>query len=46
MITVLDANIHNIALGGTFDDCQSTVKALFNDHKFKKARLLFTMVYS
>ena len=28
MISVLDANIHNIALAGTFDDCQNIVKAL------------------
>ena len=27
MISVLDANIHNIALAGTFDDCQNIVKA-------------------
>ncbi|EOD30087.1 putative threonine synthase [Emiliania huxleyi CCMP1516] len=45
MISVLDANIHNIALAGTFDDCQNIVKALptspravaalFNDHAFR-----------
>ena len=32
MISVTDPNIHNIALGGTFDDCQAVVKACFNDH--------------
>jgi len=35
MITITDANIHNIALGGTFDDCQAIVKASFNDHAFR-----------
>ena len=35
MITVMDENIHNIALGGTFDDCQSVVKTLFNDPPFR-----------
>lgn len=27
------ANVHNIAIEGTFDDCQALVKALFNDHE-------------
>ncbi|MDB5528860.1 MAG: threonine synthase [Devosia sp.] len=35
MTTVLDANVHNIALQGTFDDCQNVVKALFNNHRFR-----------
>lgn len=35
MTTVLDANIHNVALRGTFDDGQRIVKALFNDLSFK-----------
>jgi threonine synthase len=35
MTTVLDANVHNLALDGTFDDCQNIVKALFNNHKFR-----------
>jgi threonine synthase len=35
MTTVLDANVHNIALEGTFDDCQNIVKAMFNNHKFR-----------
>ena len=35
MISVVDPNIHNIALGGTFDDCQAVVKACFNDHGFR-----------
>ena len=35
MTTVLDANVHNIALDGTFDDCQNIVKAMFNNHRFR-----------
>ena len=35
MTSVLDKNIHNIALEGTFDDCQDQVKALFNDRAFR-----------
>ncbi len=35
MTTVLDANVHNIAVEGTFDDCQNVVKAMFNNHKFR-----------
>jgi len=36
MTTVLDKNVHNIAVKGTFDDCQNIVKSLFNDLPFKK----------
>ena len=35
MTTVLDANVHNIALRGTFDDCQDLVKAMFNHRSFR-----------
>ena len=35
MTTVLDANIHNIALEGNFDDCQSIVKGLFRAARFR-----------
>ena len=35
MTTVLDANVHNIALEGTFDDCQDAVKAMFNNRPFR-----------
>ncbi len=35
MTTVLSANVHNIALEGTFDDCQDVVKALFADESFR-----------
>ncbi len=37
MTTVLDANVHNIAIQGNFDDGQRIVKALFNDLEFKQA---------
>lgn len=31
MTTVDEPNVHNIAIDGTFDDCQNAVKALFAD---------------
>ncbi len=31
MTTVTSANVHNLAIEGTFDDCQDLVKALFAD---------------
>lgn len=34
MTTVLDENVHNLAVSGTFDDCQDIVKALFGDREF------------
>ena len=37
MTTVLDANVHNLAVDGTFDDCQDIVKALFGDLPFRDA---------
>ncbi|MEJ0026112.1 MAG: threonine synthase [Rhizomicrobium sp.] len=37
MTTASHANIHNIALEGTFDDAQSLVKALFADTDFANA---------
>lgn len=36
MTTVLDENVHNIALEGTFDDCQTIVKAMFGNQKFRE----------
>jgi len=36
MTSVLDANVHNLAVQGTFDDCQSILKAIFNDLPFKQ----------
>ena len=35
MTTVLEPNVHNLAIAGSFDDCQDLVKALFNDHGFR-----------
>jgi len=35
MTTVADENVHNIAIAGTFDDCQALVKAMFNDLSFR-----------
>lgn len=35
MTGVLSSNVHNIALEGTFDDCQDLVKAMFNDTEFR-----------
>ncbi|KAF1790999.1 Threonine synthase, N-terminal [Phytophthora cactorum] len=35
MTTVLDQNIHNVAVKGTFDDCQAIVKDLFANAEFK-----------
>lgn len=37
MTTVIRDNVHNIALKGSFDDCQDIVKNLFNDKEFKNA---------
>src|SRR3546814_5480851 len=36
MTTVADANVHAIALDGTFDEAQAMVKALFNDAAFRE----------
>lgn len=35
MTTVPDSNVHAVAIEGTFDDCQSLVKAMFNHHAFR-----------
>ncbi|MGB9000510.1 MAG: threonine synthase, partial [Pseudolabrys sp.] len=35
MSTASDANVHAIAIEGTFDDCQALVKAMFNHHAFR-----------
>ena len=40
MTTVLDRNVHNVAVTGNFDDCQNIVKALFNDLPFKEKHAL------
>ena len=36
MFSLTDANIHNIAVDGVFDDCQDMVKAVSNDLEFKR----------
>ncbi len=35
MTTVLDDNVFNMAVDGTFDDCQAMLKDLFNDLDFR-----------
>jgi threonine synthase len=35
MTTIDASNVHNIAIDGSFDDCQDLVKAMFNDGKFR-----------
>jgi threonine synthase len=57
MFSLMDENIHNIAIEGVFDDCQDLVKAVSNDLDFKTkykigtvnsinwARLLAQVVY-
>ncbi len=35
MTTVTSPSVHNIAIEGSFDDCQAIVKALFNDQPFR-----------
>jgi len=34
MTTPAEANVHAVAIKGTFDDCQALVKGMFNDHAF------------
>jgi threonine synthase len=36
MFSLQDANIHNLAVQGVFDDCQDIVKAVSNDLDFKR----------
>jgi len=36
MTSVLDDNVHNVAVRGSFDDCQQIMKALAGDLDFKK----------
>lgn len=40
MTTVTDPNVFNIAVEGTFDDCQNIVKQLFSDIPFKEKHFL------
>lgn len=36
MTSINQPNVHNIALHGSFDDCQNMVKAMFNDTEFRE----------
>ena len=36
MTSVLDDNVFNLAVEGTFDDCQHLMKSIFSDVKFKE----------
>ncbi len=40
MTTVEDSNVFNLAVDGTFDDCQDIVKSLFADKKFREKQKL------
>ncbi len=40
MTGVKDANVHALAIEGTFDDCQALVKGMFNHHAFRDANRL------
>jgi len=40
MTTVDSANVHNVAIDGTFDDCQDLVKAMFADPVFRDEQRL------
>lgn len=40
MTSVLDENVHNIAVDGTFDDCQDFVKSLFADQDINSTHRL------
>ncbi len=43
MTTIDDENIHNLAVDGTFDDCQNLVKTLFHDAEFRQQHTLSTV---
>ncbi|MCZ6869078.1 MAG: threonine synthase [Gammaproteobacteria bacterium] len=36
MITVVDDNVHSLAIDGSFDDCQGILKRIFGDLEFKQ----------
>ncbi|MCA1427707.1 MULTISPECIES: threonine synthase [Bradyrhizobium] len=40
MTTTGAANVHALAIEGTFDDCQALVKGMFNNHRFRDATSL------
>jgi threonine synthase len=43
MFSLQDANIHNIAIEGVFDDCQDIVKAVSADLEFKRSYRIGTV---
>jgi len=43
MTSVLDTNVFNLAIEGTFDDCQGILKALLNDLEFRDRFALGTV---
>ncbi|MFY9509802.1 MAG: threonine synthase, partial [Rubrivivax sp.] len=43
MFSLQDANIHNLAVEGVFDDCQDIVKAVSNDLEFKRRHSIGTV---
>jgi threonine synthase len=43
MFSLQDANIHNLAVEGVFDDCQDIVKAVSNDLAFKRRHRIGTV---
>ena len=43
MTTVHEPNVHNVAVDGTFDDCQDLVKAMFADAAFRSEVRLSAM---
>jgi threonine synthase len=43
MTTVDEPNVHNVAIEGTFDDCQDLVKAMFADEAFRDRMQLGAM---
>ena len=43
MFSLQDANIHNIAVEGVFDDCQDLVKAVSSDLPFKERHAIGTV---
>ena len=40
MTSVLASNVHNLAIKGSFDDCQSMLKSVFSDLDFKQEFLM------
>ncbi|KRB96815.1 threonine synthase [Hydrogenophaga sp. Root209] len=43
MYSLMDENIHNIAIEGVFDDCQDIVKNVSNDLEFKRGHKIGTV---